>query len=70
MATYFEILKKYYEEWQEPINEEELDELADEYADHAEMTRTLLDGYNTDCWDYLDIVEAFKAGYRKALNIK
>ena len=27
MATYFEIVKKYYEDWKEPIDEEELDEL-------------------------------------------
>ena len=49
-------------EGQEEIDKEELDRLAVEYADHAEMTGTSQDGYNTGCWDYLDIVKAFKAG--------
>ena len=53
-------------EWQESINEEELEKLANEYADNVEMTGTSSDGYYTGCWDYLDIVKAFKAGYRKA----
>ena len=53
-------------EWTEEVDENELNKLADEYADHAEMTGTSSDGYYTGCWDYLDIVKAFKAGYCKA----
>lgn len=43
-------------EWQEEINEEELNELAKEYVDNS---RPLLDG---------DAISCFKAGYRKALE--
>lgn len=51
--------------WQEPINEEELDKLADEYAEEAPMSGG---GYygDTEYWTWDDVVNAFKAGYRKA----
>lgn len=57
-------------EWTEEVNDEELEKLAVEYADHAEMTGTSPDGYNTSCWDYLDIIKAFKAGCRNTLKNK
>lgn len=43
-------------EWEEPIDEEELDRLAHEYIDNS---LPLLDG---------DAISCFKASYRKALN--
>lgn len=62
MATYFEILKKYYEEWQEEIDEEELDEL-------VKNEFPLEDGIEEAHWNNIQykLREAYKAGYHKAL---
>lgn len=45
-----------------PINEEELNKLAEKYADNAPMTGESYCGYDISCWGYSDIVDAFKAG--------
>lgn len=55
-------------EWEEPINEEHLDDLAYDYNEERQPNYWWEDD-GTDCvCEASEVREAFKAGYKKAIN--